>query len=483
MGHDDKPFANPYGRTTAVKNDIFDKIMPKMSGNGFKILMVAYRQTWGWVDDSTPSGRKEKDVISYSQFKEKTGIGSFTTVSRALSECLDAGYLSRRQVGVHRGTGKPIYEYWLNRDYQFPATTESVVDDTPERAATGSTTESVVGDAPERASTSPTTEIGVGATPKSEVARSATETGVADKGTTESVAGATTLSVAGATTESVVTKTKKNNQTKRDDDDVGVYQLQNEPDANSLLRDNGRESREESNLIGAGNSPAANLLLFLGQEQNDPLDWNLARALVEPYTWEQVVQTIHYARSASRLRSPLGYVINALRAGTLPMVVLNPAEREQYQAGVHLCPGECARFYWADELCGECHRCRVDCCTCTRSKEPGHRVAASRRHGPKQTDSSSPTTPNEIWQAALGELELQMTRETFNTWIKPTVMLRREGYTFVVGVENDHVKAWLRNRLLSTIQRTVTSIVGHAVEVEFVVWTKEPAGDPAAAGN
>jgi chromosomal replication initiator protein len=83
--------------------------------------------------------------------------------------------------------------------------------------------------------------------------------------------------------------------------------------------------------------------------------------------------------------------------------------------------------------------------------------------------------PNEIWQAALGELQLQMTRQTFNTWLKPTRAISREGNVFTIGVENGYVKEWLSNRLLATIQRTLTSVVGSAVEVEFVLWAEKIA--------
>jgi chromosomal replication initiator protein len=80
--------------------------------------------------------------------------------------------------------------------------------------------------------------------------------------------------------------------------------------------------------------------------------------------------------------------------------------------------------------------------------------------------------PKEIWQATLGELQLQMTRDTFNTWLKPTRVISYEDGTLIIGVENGYVQDWLSNRLLTTIQRTVTSIVGHTVEVKFTVWSK-----------
>ena len=75
----------------------------------------------------------------------------------------------------------------------------------------------------------------------------------------------------------------------------------------------------------------------------------------------------------------------------------------------------------------------------------------------------------EIWQAALGELQLQMTRATFATWVKDTSVISYEDGTFIIGVHSDFAKDWLENRLLNTIKRTLIRIVGHAVEVKFVL--------------
>jgi hypothetical protein len=113
-----KPFQDPY--YTVIDNSVLDLIMPALSANGWKVLCVAMRQTLGWQDKATATGRREWDQISYSQFMEKAGISSRTTVSRALQECMDAGYILRREVGTYQGTGKPIYMYGLNRGYEIP---------------------------------------------------------------------------------------------------------------------------------------------------------------------------------------------------------------------------------------------------------------------------------------------------------------------------------------------------------------------------
>jgi len=80
---------------------------------------------------------------------------------------------------------------------------------------------------------------------------------------------------------------------------------------------------------------------------------------------------------------------------------------------------------------------------------------------------------DKIWQAALGELELQMTRATFNTWLKPTRVVACDDRNLVVGVPNGYIKDWLQNRLYTPIQRTVSDIMARTVDVQFVVWSDE----------
>jgi len=89
----------------------------------------------------------------------------------------------------------------------------------------------------------------------------------------------------------------------------------------------------------------------------------------------------------------------------------------------------------------------------------------------------------QVWQAALGELQLQMTKPTFDTWLKNTSLISYEDGTFVIGVHNAYAKDWLENRLLSIIKRALVGIVGRSVEVKFVVWPKERAASKRSAGT
>ena len=86
-------------------------------------------------------------------------------------------------------------------------------------------------------------------------------------------------------------------------------------------------------------------------------------------------------------------------------------------------------------------------------------------------------TPEQIWQAALGELQLQMTRATFDMWLRDTVLheyLPRsddDPATFVLRANTHHAQEWLRTKLNPTIQRTLTGISGAPVAIRVDVAT------------
>lgn len=88
---------------------------------------------------------------------------------------------------------------------------------------------------------------------------------------------------------------------------------------------------------------------------------------------------------------------------------------------------------------------------------------------------------HDVWHATLGELQLQMTRATFDTWVRPTRAITFQDGAMVVGVHSPYAKEWLENRLNTTIQRTVTGIVGKSVEVRYVVKNQNSSRDDDAS--
>src|SRR5689334_4789913 len=86
--------------------------------------------------------------------------------------------------------------------------------------------------------------------------------------------------------------------------------------------------------------------------------------------------------------------------------------------------------------------------------------------------------PEQIWQTALGQLQMEIPKSTFDTWVRGTSLLTQEDGSYVIGVNNAYAKDWLENRLSGAVRRTLTGIVGRTVAVRFVVWPANGLGVP-----
>jgi chromosomal replication initiator protein len=75
----------------------------------------------------------------------------------------------------------------------------------------------------------------------------------------------------------------------------------------------------------------------------------------------------------------------------------------------------------------------------------------------------------QAWQTTLEQLQLQMTKATFDTWMKNTQIVDLEDNTYTIGVQNAFAKDWLENRLSGTIKRALGNTAGAQVHVKFVV--------------
>lgn len=74
-----------------------------------------------------------------------------------------------------------------------------------------------------------------------------------------------------------------------------------------------------------------------------------------------------------------------------------------------------------------------------------------------------------LWQQVLQELEMQMTRATFDRWLRGTRVLRLEEKRMVVAVLDPYALEWLERRLAQTIQRTVQDVIGRPIAISFEV--------------
>ena len=80
----------------------------------------------------------------------------------------------------------------------------------------------------------------------------------------------------------------------------------------------------------------------------------------------------------------------------------------------------------------------------------------------------------QAWQTVLGQLQMEMPRASFDTWVRDTRLISYQNGTLIVGVRNAYARDWLENRLASTVNRLLVGILNASVNVDFVVNGNEP---------
>lgn len=101
--------------------------------------------------------------------------------------------------------------------------------------------------------------------------------------------------------------------------------------------------------------------------------------------------------------------------------------------------------------------------------KPVRRVQTSTQ-GTDRRPALEPADPEGLWAMCLADLRCQMTRDTFDHWLRGTHALDLADGTLRVAVKNEYAKDWLDHRLRSTIEKTLDYIAGHLC-VEFVAVT------------
>ncbi|MFA6973936.1 MAG: chromosomal replication initiator protein DnaA [Parcubacteria group bacterium] len=82
-------------------------------------------------------------------------------------------------------------------------------------------------------------------------------------------------------------------------------------------------------------------------------------------------------------------------------------------------------------------------------------------------------TNEELWRAALGEIELSISKANFITWFKNTSILSLQDGKVVVGVPNGFAKEWLENKYNLYILRALKNIQTEVKEVSCVITTNK----------
>ncbi|RMF77187.1 MAG: chromosomal replication initiator protein DnaA [Chloroflexi bacterium] len=79
--------------------------------------------------------------------------------------------------------------------------------------------------------------------------------------------------------------------------------------------------------------------------------------------------------------------------------------------------------------------------------------------------------PQEIWAAALNQLEMQLDRANYDMWLRDTVCLGFADGLFIIGVPNNFARDMLAKRLYRGVRRVLSDVYGGPVELRFEVHT------------
>jgi chromosomal replication initiator protein len=75
----------------------------------------------------------------------------------------------------------------------------------------------------------------------------------------------------------------------------------------------------------------------------------------------------------------------------------------------------------------------------------------------------------QLWQSTLGEMEIQLSRASFATWLKNSRLIDKKDGTFYVAVANNFAKEWVENKYQKNIVGILRNFDDSVKKIEFVV--------------
>jgi chromosomal replication initiator protein len=85
---------------------------------------------------------------------------------------------------------------------------------------------------------------------------------------------------------------------------------------------------------------------------------------------------------------------------------------------------------------------------------------------------------NRLWEEVLSQLQVELSRPTFETWIKPAQAQTLSDRALVISTPNPFARNWVQKHYAGTITQVVNNILGRAIELQVTV---VPEGDHASA--
>src|SRR5205814_1830728 len=80
----------------------------------------------------------------------------------------------------------------------------------------------------------------------------------------------------------------------------------------------------------------------------------------------------------------------------------------------------------------------------------------------------------QMWQSALGEMEIQLSRANFATWLKNSHLVDRKEGTFYISLPNNFAKEWVENKYQKNLLGILRNLDGSVKKIEFIIGGENP---------
>ncbi|MBI4087665.1 MAG: chromosomal replication initiator protein DnaA [Candidatus Liptonbacteria bacterium] len=88
---------------------------------------------------------------------------------------------------------------------------------------------------------------------------------------------------------------------------------------------------------------------------------------------------------------------------------------------------------------------------------------------------------DQIWQSTLGEMEVQLSRANFATWLKNSKLIDKKGGTFYISLPNNFAKEWVENKYHKNILGILRNMDSSVKKLEFTVTSATSVFSPSKA--
>ena len=94
----------------------------------------------------------------------------------------------------------------------------------------------------------------------------------------------------------------------------------------------------------------------------------------------------------------------------------------------------------------------------------------------------SPREPRKLWEAVLGDLQVQVARPSYDTFLKHTVGMTLSEDCLVVGAPSSFAAEYLGKRMKGVVQRALDRVARSPMDVRFEAIVAAPASSSASGG-